>query len=93
MNESNGKEYVYKLISEIVRTEIRNLGLLSGEWHLGTVDSIVSTKKINVFIDGSTSSQTIPCNPDVAFKPGDHIYVIFVNGDSKDKFALCKRGI
>lgn len=93
MESSNQQEYIYKLLSEIVRTEIRNLGLLNGDWHLGKVDSVVSNKMLNVLIDGSSTPQPVPCNPDINFSPQDNVIVVYINGNSKDKFVLCKRAV
>ena len=90
---SNSQDYIYKLVSEIVRTEIRNLGLLKGDWHLGKVHSVIDSKKLNVYVDGATVHQPIPCNPDVMFSPQDEVIVIYLNGNSKDKFCLCRRAI
>lgn len=65
----------------------------TGEWHLGKVASVISSKRLSVYVDGSSASQNIACNPDVAFGVGDEIFVIFVNGNQLDKFAICKRAV
>lgn len=83
----------YDAIKEIIMDVLNTQGLLAGQWHLGTVDQVVSTTKLKVFVDGSTTSQTISCNPDITFGVGDQIWVIFINGNRRDKFALCKRAI
>lgn len=77
------KDYVYKILNKE--------NLLQGEWHLGKVASVVSRFKLNVYIDGSTTSQTVPCNPDVKFAIGDAVWVHFVNGDIRNKFIPYKR--
>ncbi|MFI2856778.1 hypothetical protein ACH6EH_06525 [Paenibacillus sp. JSM ZJ436] len=93
MQNSNSLEQTYKIIAEVVRTEIRNMGLLNGDWHLGKVESVISTSRLNVFVDGATVSQPIPCNPDVTFAPGNEVIVVFLNGNTRDKFVICRRAI
>ncbi|MFB5759116.1 hypothetical protein [Paenibacillus medicaginis] len=88
---ANDKEFFYDAVKKIVQTEISNLGLLNGNWHLGEVVSIVNSFKLMVCVDGSTTPQEISYNPDVSFKAGDQVWVIFINGKSRDKFVLCKR--
>jgi len=84
---------IYDQVAEIVLDVMRTQGLLVGQWHLGTVDQIVSTTKLKVFVDGSEISQTISCNPDVVFGVGNHVWVIYINGNPRDKFVLTKRAI
>lgn len=81
------------LITNIVQTEIRNLGLLKGQWHLGKVNEVKSDKMLSVFVDGSSQPQNIPCNPDGNFSVGSEVWVVFINGDSKNKFVISRRGI
>lgn len=83
----------YRQIKEMIHDELRTLKLLTGQWHVGTVDTVTSTTRLKVFLDGSTTSITIPCNPDVTFVAGDKVWVVFINGNARDKFVLCKRGI
>lgn len=83
------EEFIEKKIYSILREK----RILGGEWHLGKVESVISSKKISVYVDGSDTPQRIPCNPDVTFNVGDHVWVIFVNGDSRNKFVLSKRAI
>lgn len=87
------KEDFIALVQNIVRTEINNLGLLQGQWHLGVVDTIVDAKFLNTFIDGSIVSQKIPFNPSVTFAIGDNILILYVNGNSRDKYAFAKRTV
>jgi len=77
------RQQIYKILQEEK--------LLQGEWHLGKVDAVVSRYLLKAFIDGSQISYAIPCNPNIIFKTGDEIWVHFVNGDSKNKFASYKR--
>jgi hypothetical protein len=84
---------IYNLISEIVTDMLNKQGLLLGHWHLGTVDQVLSSTKLKVFVDGSDVSQTVSCNPDVTFATGNHIWVVFINGNSRDKFAISKRAV
>jgi hypothetical protein len=80
-------------VTNIVYGILKNEGLLKSEWHLGKVDRVISNTKISTFIDGSSQSQVVPCNPDITFNEGDEIFVIFIDNNSVNKFALCKRGI
>jgi hypothetical protein len=77
------RQQIYKILQEEK--------LLQGEWHLGKVDGILSRYSLRAFIDGSETSYSIPCNPNIIFTVGDEIWVHFVNGDSKNKFASYKR--
>lgn len=89
----NDQEQIYEIITKIVHSTISNLGLLKGDWQLGTIDSIISPKKAMVFINGSSESYPIPTNPDVTFHPQDSVFVILVNGDSKNKFVISRRAV
>lgn len=84
---------IYDQMKEIVLDVMKAEGLLVGQWHLGTVDEIVSPTKLKVFVDGSDTSQTISCNPDVVFTAGSHVWVVFINGNARDKFVLSRRAI
>jgi hypothetical protein len=88
MNDSK----FYELIKSIVKSELSKQGVV-GNWHLGKVDQVISSKKLKVFIDGGTVSQTVSCNPSITFAVNDEVWVVYVNGNSKDKFALCKRAV
>lgn len=90
---NNLDEQFLKYVNKIIKQEISKMGLQVGQWHLGKVDSVTSTTKLKVFIDGSTTSQTVSCNPDVTFSIGDYVWVVYINGNPRDKFVLCKRGI
>lgn len=78
-------------VKQIVYKILEKEGLLKTPFRLGVIDTVVSTKQVKAFIDGSTQSQILPCNPDVTFAPGDDVYII-QNG-LVDKFVLCKRGV
>jgi hypothetical protein len=80
-------------VTKIVYGILKNENLLKSEWHLGKVDRVISNTKISAFVDGSNVSQIIPCNPDVTFNSGDEIFIIFLNNDSRNKYAISKRGI
>jgi hypothetical protein len=90
MNDNERSKFI-NIVQNIVRTELRNAGLMNGQWHLGTIDTVVSQSKVRVFVDGSSTSQQIPCNPDVEFKSGDKVFVLYINGDSKTKFVPFRR--
>lgn len=83
----------YDVIVEIVKDILRKEGLLVGNWHLGIVNEVISSTKLKVMVDGGTSAQTVSCNPDIIFSEGDHVWVVFINGNARDKFVLCKRAI
>jgi hypothetical protein len=88
----NDKQF-YDMLREIVREELKSQSLLDKQWHHGLVESVDSSIKLKVFVDGSEISQTISCNPDVSFSVGDQVWVIYINGNPRDKFVLAKRGI
>lgn len=87
-NQGEYKQFV-DFITKIVRDEINQLK----EWHLGEIESVIDTKKVRCFVDGSNLSQIISCNPDIIFNQGDHVWVIFINSDSKNKFVISKRAL
>lgn len=81
------------IISTVVQNELKKSNLHNGQWHLGTVDQVKTSKLLSVFVDGSTTAQDIPCNPDITFTVGSRVFVLYVNGDTKNKFIPFKRGI
>lgn len=83
MNETQ----FYKSIEQIVINVLKDKGILLGQWHLGVVDSVDSQGKLKVFVDGDLISQTVSCNPNITFNIGDHVHVLFVNGNPRDKFV------
>lgn len=80
-------------ITDIIKKELDKRNLSQGNWQLGVVSSVISPKKLNVFVNGSTTPQEVSCNPDETFSQNDHVWVIFINGDSKNKFVLCRRAV
>lgn len=82
-------ENVMKVIYKVLRKE----QLLQSEFRLGKVDSVISPTQLKVFIDGSTTSVTCSCNPDVTFATGNNVFVIYINNNSNNRFVLCKRAI
>lgn len=91
--ENRQKEELIALVRNIVNTELHNIGLLNGQWHVGKVASVVNSKMLSIYLDGSTTAQNIPCNPDVTFSAGNYVFVLFINGDSKNPFVPFKRAI
>lgn len=89
----NNQDRFIDMISKIVYTILDNENVLRGEWHNGKVDKVNSSTSLTVFVDGSKTSQIIPCNPSITFESGDEVFVHYVNGDSKNKFVPYKRGI
>lgn len=87
-----GYQQMVNLIETIVENKLNEYSLLVSEWRVGKVDSVTSSTKLMVFLDGSTVSQPISCNPDVTFVSGNEVYVI-TPLSSKSKFVLCKRGV
>ena len=83
----------YELIKKIIHTEIANLGLLKGDYHLGKVQAVKANNILSVYVDGSSTPQDIPCNPDGNFSINDEVWVIFINGDSKNKFVISRRAV
>lgn len=79
-----------KYVQDIVYKVLDKEGVLKKDWHYGIVESVISDNYLNIYVDDSTISQKISCNPNITFNTGDKVYVIFINGDSKDKFVLCK---
>jgi len=80
-------------VKKIIYAILRKENILQGQWHMGKVEEVLSNKLLSVYIDGSDEAQKIPCNPDVSFSQEDKVFVLYVNGNSKDKFVPFKRGI
>jgi hypothetical protein len=89
----NFDEKLIKVITRIVNQILTKQGLLQGQWHLGTVDQVISNKKTKVFVDGSDIAQTVSCNPDLNLVSGDSVWVIFINNNPLDKFIISKRAV
>lgn len=89
MNDKFGYETIKQIIFDILNKE----KLLIGNWHLGVVDEVVSQTKLRVIVDNGTTPQLISCNPDITFNVGDNVWVIFINGNARDKFVLSRRAI
>jgi hypothetical protein len=89
----NGAGELIRIVESLVYGILNNNKLLTGQWQLGQVEEVISDKSLKVYVNGSDVAQTIPCNPDVTFNVGDHVWVIFINGNGRDKFVLCKRGV
>lgn len=83
----------YEAIKQIILDVLKKEGMLTGQWHLGTVDRVISSTKLKVFVDGGSVAQTVSCNPDVTFSKGDEVWVVFINGNPRDKFVISKRAI
>ncbi len=90
---SSFQEDLLKMIQDVVNQVIDNANLRTGSWRLGEVQSVISSTQLKVYVDGSTTAITIPCNPSVTFAIGDNVWVININGNPRDRFVLCKRGI
>lgn len=61
-------------------------------WHYGTVASINSNGTLNAYIDGSNEiTPSISYNPDIHFRSGDRIWILYINGNSRNLFAFSKR--
>lgn len=86
-------ELSYQQIESIIYNVLNENKLLNNQWHVGKVDSILSPTKLKVFVDGSETSLTVSCNPDITFNVGDYVWVIFINGNPRDKFVISKRAI
>jgi hypothetical protein len=83
----------FESMKMLIHQELKKERLLIGEWHNGKVESVISSKLLSVYVDGSTTPQKIPCNPDVTFAAGDEVFVQFINRDTKNKFVPYKRGV
>lgn len=82
-----------KFIRKIVCQILEEKGLLLGDWHVGTVTAINSPTTLTVKVNGSTTTQVVPCNPNEVFEVNDEVFVQFINGDSRNKFVPFRRGI
>ena len=86
-------EKFVKYVKSIIYKVLNKEKLLKGEWNLGKVESVIDAKHLKVFVNGSSISQTIPCNPDVTFAIGDEVWVIFPNHDERNAFVISKRAV
>jgi hypothetical protein len=85
------QEKFLEAVNKVVESVLKEKNLLTGEWHLGKVAGVISSYALSVYVNGSSTTQTIPCNPSTPFSVGDEVWVHFVNGDSTDKFVPYKR--
>lgn len=88
---SNSQSKFIDTIQDIVCQVLHNEGLMKDEWHLGVVTQVISPYSLSVKVNGSSNSQTIPCNPNVNFFVDDNVFVHYVNGNSANKFVPFKR--
>lgn len=79
-----------KTIKDLVKQELKGL---NNRDHYGRIDSVVDQYKAYVYVDNGTISQLIPTNPNITFSANEEVYVVFINGDEKDKFVLCQKAI
>jgi hypothetical protein len=89
--DKKGNHLLLEYVEKIVNMVLRKNNLLQGEYHLGKVKTVISTRLLEVYIDGSDTAQNVACNPDVPFVVDDLVYVIFMNRDSKNKFISFRR--
>ena len=62
------------------------------QYHYGTIKRINGDGTVDLYIDGSDNvKKNIQCNPDINIRETDKVIVLYVNGNSKDSFVLCKR--
>jgi hypothetical protein len=87
---SNGIEF-HRTVERTVMSILRSEGLLNKQWGFGEVEEVISPSKLKVFVNGSTTSHIVPCNPDITFQPDDHVIIVFINGNSNDKFVISRR--
>ena len=87
-----GENFI-RVIKSIIYTILEDEKILTKEWHVGKVKTVVSTKILEVYVDGNDIAQRIPCNPNVTFSVNDEVFVHFINGDSANKFVPYKRGV
>lgn len=78
-------------VKKIVYFILRKENILQNQWHVGTVSSVLSRYRLKVYIDGSDIEQLIPCNPNIEFVEGEKVWVLYINGDSKNKYVPFKR--
>lgn len=89
----NRGQSIHDLIERTVLKILDRYGVLQGQWRLGVVTQVISPTKLKVKIDGGTQPQTVSCNPDITFAVGNNVWVIFINGNGRDKFVISKRAI
>lgn len=87
-----GKELI-KFIEIIVDAILKRHRLIGRQWHNGKIKTVISSTLLEVYIDGDTTAIKVPCNPSVTFNINDEVLVLFVNGDSNNKFVISKRGL
>jgi hypothetical protein len=86
------KEILLELIKSVVNMELNNRNLIGGDYHVGTVESVISRYAVKVYLNGITdTSYSVPCNPNIIFVAGDEVWVHYVNGDPNNKFIPYKR--
>lgn len=91
MQGFNFDSKLFNTVKKIVYIILRKENLLQGQWHIGTVKTVLSPYMLDVYVDGSENSQKIPCNPDIKFLEGEKIWILYINGDNRNKFVPFKR--
>jgi len=82
------------IIEQITEKILDKKGLLTQEWHLGTIESVNGDNSLNVYIDGSSYvTPSVPCNPQYDFQTGDSVWVQYINGKQSNKFIPSRRAI
>jgi len=92
MNDISSSKEFYEVLVKNIHSEVKKMGLLTGNIRYGEVHEVISANKLTVFVDGSPISQEMKCNPDVMFLTGDRVWVHMINGDSKNKFVFSRIG-
>jgi hypothetical protein len=89
-NNRNSSDVFLDSVMKVVYKVLRKERLLQSEFHIGKVESVISTNQLSVFVDGSDTAQKIKCNPDITFNVGEQVIVIFINNDPKNKYVLSR---
>ena len=80
-------------IKKIVRATLKEYNINQQIHHYGTVERVNGDNTVNIHIDGAEEiKRNVRCNPDVVFKETDKVIVLYINGNSKSPFVLCRRG-
>jgi ribosome biogenesis GTPase A len=89
-NNRNASDVFVENMMKVVYKVLRKENLLQSEFHMGKVAEVLPNYYLSIYIDGSSTTQKVKCNPDITFHANDQVIVIFINNDSKNKYVMSR---
>lgn len=86
-NLKNQQDFI-KYVEAIVDSKLKQSG--ATQWHIGTIRGVFNKYSALVEMQNLGESIQIPTNPNVQFFPGEQVFVVYINGDKRNKYVLSK---